>query len=44
MENRSFAQLSNHLAEIADLAQIASIVGWDQMVMMPQAGAGLRAN
>jgi carboxypeptidase Taq len=44
VENSSLEQLKAHLAEITDLAQVASLVGWDQMVMMPQAGAGIRAN
>jgi carboxypeptidase Taq len=44
VENSSFEQLKARLAEITDLAQVASLVGWDQMVMMPQAGAALRAN
>jgi carboxypeptidase Taq len=44
VENSSFEQLKTRLAEVTDLAQVASLVGWDQMVMMPQAGAGLRAN
>ena len=44
MQNSSLEQLKVRLAGITDLAQVASLVGWDQMVMMPQAGAALRAN
>jgi len=44
VENQTFEQLKTRLAEIADLAQVGSIVGWDQLVMMPQGGAALRAD
>jgi carboxypeptidase Taq len=39
-----FQKLKTRLAEVSDLGQVASIVGWDQLVMMPQGGSGLRAN
>ena len=44
MEDKTFEQLRARLAEVADLADAASIIGWDQMVMMPQGAAGLRAH
>ena len=44
MKNPTYEKLETRLAEIADLGQVASIIGWDQHVMMPQGGAALRAN
>jgi carboxypeptidase Taq len=44
VDNPTFEKLKTRLAEITDLGQVASLVGWDQQVMMPQAGAGIRAN
>ncbi len=36
-------KLRGRLAELADLASIEMLVGWDQLVMMPAEGAGSRA-
>jgi carboxypeptidase Taq len=36
-------QLRDRLAELADLAAIEMLAGWDQLVMMPSAGAASRA-
>ena len=44
MKNPTYEKLEQRLAEIADLGQVASLIGWDQHVMMPQGGAALRAN
>jgi carboxypeptidase Taq len=38
-----FAELQERLAEIADLGKAATILGWDQQVMMPPRGAAIRA-
>lgn len=38
-----FAQLKSRLMEIADLNKAAGLLGWDQRVMMPPAGAAVRA-
>jgi carboxypeptidase Taq len=38
-----FDDLRERLAEISDLGKTASLLGWDQHVMMPPAGAALRA-
>jgi carboxypeptidase Taq len=36
-------ELKSRLAEVSDLAKAAALLGWDQRVMMPPAGAGARA-
>ena len=36
-------QLRERVAELADLASIEMLLGWDQLVMMPQEGAPGRA-
>jgi carboxypeptidase Taq len=36
-------QLRERMAELADLASIEMLAGWDQLVMMPSAGAEARA-
>jgi carboxypeptidase Taq len=38
-----FDELRTRLAEIADLVKTASVLGWDQQVMMPPRGAAIRA-
>jgi carboxypeptidase Taq len=38
-----FDELRTRLAEIADLVKTASVLGWDQHVMMPPRGAAIRA-
>ena len=43
MSQSKFDDLRERLAEIADLGKAASLLAWDQHVMMPPAGAGLRA-
>ncbi|MFN2471339.1 MAG: carboxypeptidase M32 [Gaiellaceae bacterium] len=42
MEQR-LAELKHRLAEIVDLGKAAALAGWDQRVMMPPAGAAVRA-
>ena len=42
MEQR-FAELKQRLAEINDLSRAGSLLAWDQRVMMPPAGAEVRA-
>jgi len=42
--NPSYTELTSHLRETATLASAASILGWDQEVMMPPRGVGLRAS
>lgn len=39
----AFDELRVRLAEVADLAQAAAILRWDQQTMMPPRGAGVRA-
>jgi len=41
--SEALSELRERLAEIHDLASAASILGWDQQVMMPARGAGVRA-
>ncbi len=41
---KSWAELERRVAEIRDLSAAGSLVGWDQEVMMPPAGAGSRAH
>jgi carboxypeptidase Taq len=36
-------QLRGRVAELADLGSLEMLAGWDQLVMMPAAGAGARA-
>ena len=43
MSQAKFDELRTRLAEIADLVKTASILGWDQHVMMPPRGAAIRA-
>ncbi len=38
-----FLELKSRLMEIADLNKAAGLLGWDQRVMMPPAGAAVRA-
>jgi len=38
-----FLELKSRLKEIADLNKAAGLLGWDQRVMMPPAGAAVRA-
>jgi carboxypeptidase Taq len=38
-----FEELKTRLAEVSDLAKASAVLGWDQRVMMPPAGAGVRA-
>jgi carboxypeptidase Taq len=38
-----FDELRAHLAEISDLVKTGALLGWDQHVMMPPAGASIRA-
>jgi len=40
----AYGQLSEHIAEIADLASVEAVLTWDQLVMMPEQGAGERAH
>jgi carboxypeptidase Taq len=42
MEQR-LAELKTRLAEINDLGKASALLAWDQRVMMPPAGAGVRA-
>jgi carboxypeptidase Taq len=39
----AFDQLNARLAEISDIRKAIQLLGWDQQVMMPPGGAGLRA-
>jgi len=39
----TFDELRGRLAEISDLVKTASLLGWDQHVMMPAKGAAIRA-
>src|SRR5665213_2690055 len=41
--NAPFTELRTRLAEIVDLGHAATILGWDQQVMMPAQGASVRA-
>src|ERR1700750_2008015 len=43
MSQAKFDELRTRLAEIADLVKTASVLGWDQHVMMPPRGAQIRA-
>lgn len=43
MSQAAFDDLRTRLAEIADLGKTASLLSWDQHVMMPARGAALRA-
>ena len=43
MSQASFDDLRARLAEIADLNKTGALLGWDQHVMMPSRGAGIRA-
>jgi carboxypeptidase Taq len=43
MSQEKFDELRTRLAEIADLVKTASLLGWDQHVMMPPRGAQIRA-
>jgi len=38
-----FDELRTRLAEISDLVKTSAVLGWDQHVMMPPAGARIRA-
>jgi carboxypeptidase Taq len=41
--NEKFDELKRRLGEVVDLARAASLLEWDQQVLMPPGGAGLRA-
>jgi carboxypeptidase Taq len=43
MSRERFDELRGRLAEIADLVKTASLLSWDQHVMMPPRGASIRA-
>jgi carboxypeptidase Taq len=43
MSQAAFDELRKRLAEIADLGKTMALLSWDQQVMMPPQGAGLRA-
>jgi len=43
MSRERFDELRGRLAEIADLGKTASLLSWDQHVMMPRRGAAIRA-
>jgi carboxypeptidase Taq len=43
-ETVALADLKRELAELKDLVRIASLLAWDQEVMMPAGGAGARAD
>ena len=43
MSQAKFDELRTKLAEIADLVKIASLLSWDQHVIMPPRGAAIRA-
>ena len=43
MTQATFDDLRGRLAEIADLNKTGALLGWDQHVMMPARGAGIRA-
>jgi carboxypeptidase Taq len=43
MAGDSFTTLKSRLAEISDLRKVASLLFWDQQVMMPRAAAPIRA-
>jgi hypothetical protein len=43
MSAEPFTELKSRLATIADLRKAASLLFWDQQVMMPRAGAEGRA-
>jgi len=43
MSQAKFDELRTRLAEVADLGKAASVLGWDQHVMMPPRGAQIRA-
>ena len=38
------AELRQRLGEVSDLRSALSLLDWDQMVMMPPAGAAVRAH
>src|SRR5215216_3168484 len=40
----AYAQLTTHLKEVALFGSIGSLLGWDERVQMPPAGAEHRAN
>ena len=42
--NAALQQLRERLAELSDLASVAMLLEWDQMVTMPSEGAGARAH
>lgn len=42
--NETYEKLQTRLAEVADLREASSLIGWDQQVMMPSRGAAQRAN
>ena len=44
MENPTLEKLKTRLGEVIDLYQALMLIQWDQEVMMPAAGAALRAN
>jgi carboxypeptidase Taq len=41
--NTALAELRRRLAEVHDLHQVAQVLDWDQLVMMPSGGAAARA-
>ncbi|HEY2327240.1 MAG TPA: carboxypeptidase M32 [Gaiellaceae bacterium] len=43
MGEAAFKELRTRLAEIADIRKARSLLSWDESVMMPPGGAGLRA-
>ena len=43
-EMKAMEQLRGRMAELADLASIEQLLGWDQRVMMPAEGAAARAH
>ena len=42
--NDQLAELKTRLGEVADLRSASALLDWDQMVMMPPAGATVRAH
>ena len=43
MTDPRFAELQQRLAEVTDLTKAATLLFWDQRVMMPPGGAAARA-
>ena len=42
-DNQKLEQLKSRLAEVTDLSKAATLLFWDQRVMMPPGGSAARA-